>query len=56
MVYCVGPTLDHNFTDLESDLSDYLCEHLVDPSTGRKVLSNSIEGVAACFPDIPIEM
>ncbi len=37
--------------DLESELSDYLCEHLVDPSTGRKVLSNFLEGVAAYIPN-----
>ncbi|XP_064385665.1 uncharacterized protein LOC135334440 isoform X2 [Halichondria panicea] len=41
---------------LESELSDYLCEHLVDPSTGRKVLSNFLEGVAAYLPNNKTEM
>ncbi len=49
--YCTVIYSHYIYADLESELSDYLCEHLVDPSTGRKVMTNFLEGVAAYHPN-----
>ena len=40
----------YSSSDVESGLSEYLCESLCDPSSGRRVLTSSFEAVAAHLP------